>query len=196
MTIAKQRESAQIVELRIQGMLSTVGIADAVSRLQEMVRMSDKSDSNLSEQLDEKELDLSESTFHKEENKKSFSQKIDEFRKGERETSPVDKFLAWEVIAGIIGIVLIYILSLGVILSGNLVLGVSILVVDIAIPLLTKTGRELMIALWSVTKELLELSLSEQTAGQSASERICSNCGWKNPEDNSYCHDCGIELGH
>lgn len=30
----------------------------------------------------------------------------------------------------------------------------------------------------------------------SSSEReaICPNCGWKNPQENSYCHDCGSKI--
>lgn len=24
--------------------------------------------------------------------------------------------------------------------------------------------------------------------------QICRNCGWQNPQDNNYCHDCGDEL--
>lgn len=31
--------------------------------------------------------------------------------------------------------------------------------------------------------------------GETTSEEvICPNCGWKNPERNSYCHDCGEAL--
>lgn len=36
----------------------------------------------------------------------------------------------------------------------------------------------------------------QQVGGKSSSEptQVCSECGWKNPKNNNYCHDCGSEL--
>lgn len=36
----------------------------------------------------------------------------------------------------------------------------------------------------------------QQVGGSSSSGGtvICSECGWKNPKSNNYCHDCGAEL--
>lgn len=34
----------------------------------------------------------------------------------------------------------------------------------------------------------------QQSTSSSQSKVICSNCGWKNPETNNYCHDCGEQL--
>ncbi|MFC6990201.1 zinc-ribbon domain-containing protein [Haloplanus sp. GCM10025708] len=34
----------------------------------------------------------------------------------------------------------------------------------------------------------------QQGKPSSKSKQICSNCGWKNPKANNYCHDCGAEL--
>jgi ribosomal protein L40E len=35
----------------------------------------------------------------------------------------------------------------------------------------------------------------QQVESSSEPKRICSNCGWQNPTENTYCHDCGEELG-
>lgn len=36
----------------------------------------------------------------------------------------------------------------------------------------------------------------QQIGAQSSSQptQVCSECGWKNPKSNNYCHDCGSEL--
>jgi membrane protease subunit (stomatin/prohibitin family) len=34
----------------------------------------------------------------------------------------------------------------------------------------------------------------QQVGGDSEPTRICPDCGWKNPESNNYCNDCGYEL--
>lgn len=34
----------------------------------------------------------------------------------------------------------------------------------------------------------------QQNTSNSKPKVICSNCGWKNPKGNNYCHDCGEEL--
>lgn len=36
----------------------------------------------------------------------------------------------------------------------------------------------------------------QQVGGKSEEpKRICGECGWQNPQENKYCHDCGAELG-
>lgn len=34
----------------------------------------------------------------------------------------------------------------------------------------------------------------QQAASSSEAKVVCSNCGWRNPKSNNYCHDCGEEL--
>jgi hypothetical protein len=34
----------------------------------------------------------------------------------------------------------------------------------------------------------------QQTSSNSKPKVVCSNCGWKNPKANNYCHDCGEQL--
>lgn len=36
---------------------------------------------------------------------------------------------------------------------------------------------------------------SVSTSSSTEQNMVCSNCGWKNPKSNNYCHDCGEELG-
>lgn len=37
-------------------------------------------------------------------------------------------------------------------------------------------------------------SQQQQQSSSSKPKQICSNCGWRNPQTNNYCHDCGAEL--
>lgn len=34
----------------------------------------------------------------------------------------------------------------------------------------------------------------QQSSGSSEPKVVCSECGWQNPKNNNYCHDCGAEL--
>jgi hypothetical protein len=34
----------------------------------------------------------------------------------------------------------------------------------------------------------------QQSDSNTEASQICSNCGWQNPANNNYCHDCGEEL--
>jgi hypothetical protein len=34
----------------------------------------------------------------------------------------------------------------------------------------------------------------QQSDSNTQASQICSNCGWQNPANNNYCHDCGEEL--
>ncbi|WP_157969470.1 hypothetical protein [Haloplanus rubicundus] len=37
-------------------------------------------------------------------------------------------------------------------------------------------------------------SQQQQQSSSSKPKQICSNCGWRNPRTNNYCHDCGTGL--
>ena len=56
----------------------------------------------------------------------------------------------------------------------------------------TRTGA----TFWKGTMKIIKGASQQQEQKPSSSEptRICSNCGWRNPEENNYCHDCGKEL--
>lgn len=41
----------------------------------------------------------------------------------------------------------------------------------------------------------LDTQQQSQTSSSPDSKRICPSCGWRNPDENNYCHDCGEELG-
>jgi len=34
----------------------------------------------------------------------------------------------------------------------------------------------------------------QQSSSSSQPKVVCSNCGWRNPKSNNYCHDCGEKL--
>lgn len=62
----------------------------------------------------------------------------------------------------------------------------------------TKRGRMALIqAVLEIQEEMDNQNMQQQqVGGQSSSQptQICSECGWKNPKKNNYCHDCGSEL--
>lgn len=51
----------------------------------------------------------------------------------------------------------------------------------------TDDGRQFM--------ENLAQEMEQSIDQSSGSKRICQNCGWQNPMENNFCHDCGTELG-
>jgi len=129
-----------------------------------------------------------------EESDKSFGQKIEEFQNGEREENPWGEVPKWKVFGGIIGIVLSLVLSIIFSLNGNPGWGMIFLSLPIIGPLvLTESGREF---LKTVQEEMNDKNQVQQKSTQSKPKRICSDCGWQNPQENSYCHDCGSELGN
>lgn len=57
----------------------------------------------------------------------------------------------------------------------------------------TPQGQELLEDPSDVLAQIQELDPDAEERG---SKQICTNCGWQNPSENSYCHDCGEELGN
>ncbi|WP_148290967.1 zinc ribbon domain-containing protein [Halorhabdus tiamatea] len=43
-------------------------------------------------------------------------------------------------------------------------------------------------------KDISEGLEQAQSSSKPNQKKICQNCGWQNPKDNNYCHDCGEEL--
>lgn len=208
MTQTSQKESVLIAGLRIREMLSIVVIVGSVSPRLEKVKMSDGDEKSFSEQVEdirerrqnlnqtESERTDSEEKEKKEigESDKSFTQKIEKFQNGEREENPWEEVPKWKAFGGIIGIILAVVLSIMFSLSGNPALGAIFLSLPIIVPLvLTESGREF---LRTVQEEMNDKNQVQQKSTQSKPKRICSDCGWQNPQENSYCHDCGSELGN
>jgi ribosomal protein L40E len=56
----------------------------------------------------------------------------------------------------------------------------------------TKEGRN---ATKEIIQEVQQGDNKVQVENTSTERKqICSECGWKNPKSNNYCHDCGSEL--
>lgn len=63
----------------------------------------------------------------------------------------------------------------------------------------TKAGRMAMKEFTEEMQEEMNKQNSQQqqqigTQSSSQPTQVCSECGWKNPKSNNYCHDCGSEL--
>jgi predicted ATP-dependent serine protease len=174
-------------------MLSIVVIAGLISSRLEKIQMSKEPDSTFSEQGEKQDLETAE-TNTQVQSDKSFHEKVDEFQNGEREKNPWNEIPKWKLFGGIGGGVLAIILSILFSLSGNPGWGLIFLSLPIVAPLvLTEGGREF---LKTVQEEIQDGNQVQQNSTQSKPKRICSDCGWQNPQENSYCHDCGSELGN
>lgn len=48
-------------------------------------------------------------------------------------------------------------------------------------------------------RSFMDVQKTQQQEGEQSSPskptRLCGSCGWQNPKDNNYCHDCGDKLG-
>lgn len=137
-----------------------------------------------SETVNTEKIENSDKTLH---------EKLTEFQNGEREENPRGEVPKKKVFGIIIGGVLGSILSISLLLSGHTGWGLILLSLPIIVPLvLTENGREFMKL---VHEEIQEGNQSQKKTTRSKPKRICSSCGWQNPQENSFCHDCGSELG-
>ena len=95
-----------------------------------------------------------------------------------------------KAIAIIVGSLFTLGLVLGFISSGNgIAAGFTLIVAAGIWMIFTEEGREA----WN---DIQEKSQQQQQTDSSRSKpkRICSECGWQNPQRNNYCNDCGAEL--
>lgn len=60
--------------------------------------------------------------------------------------------------------------------------------------LLTEAGRDVLNSITSMANQQQQQQAGTG-GGENGGKRICSNCGWRNPVSNNYCHDCGEPLG-
>lgn len=121
---------------------------------------------------------------------KSFHEKVQEYRDGEREDNPFEELPQWKIWGFLGGFALILILGWAFLLNDQPFLALIIIGVPIASLLLfTESGQEFL-------KEISESMENQQQQQQNSSKnkQICSNCGWRNPPSNNYCHDCGTDL--
>jgi hypothetical protein len=88
-------------------------------------------------------------------------------------------------------------LSLGLLIGFIAIgeLGAGIIVAGIAIVVLIALANVEDEA-WEEFLEEAERAKQQQEDGSSESDpkRICSSCGWQNPSNNKFCHDCGSKL--
>lgn len=84
---------------------------------------------------------------------------------------------------------LIGFIAIGELGAGIIVAGIAI-VVSIALANVEDEAWE------EFFLEELERAKQQQEDGPSESDpkRICSSCGWQNPSNNNFCHDCGSKL--
>jgi len=101
-----------------------------------------------------------------------------------------------ESIASISSIGLGIVLSFWLTSTGNPVLALLVLAIGFGLPLfLTEGGQVMLKDAQRNYNEGKENSLSQQQEQQSGtSKQVCSECGWQNPRQNQYCHDCGVQL--
>lgn len=91
------------------------------------------------------------------------------------------------------------VIFIGVAIGSNLIIGpivtFGLLMCLAALPLFaTATGRAFRRDFARRVRENMEEN--QQSSSESRSQkRLCQACGWQNPPENAYCHDCGTELG-
>lgn len=75
--------------------------------------------------------------------------------------------------------------------AGSAFFVVGIFFAGIAWTFATEEGKEFR---KEFKKNMDDAQQTQQQNSSSAPSIVCSNCGWQNPEDNNYCHDCGEEI--
>ncbi|MGQ3331221.1 hypothetical protein [Halorubrum sp. FL23] len=72
---------------------------------------------------------------------------------------------------------------------------ISFIVGGVAWGFATKSGRKFTKELFDNIEEMeQQQQQSVSTSTSSEPKIVCSTCGWKNPKNNNYCHDCGEKL--
>jgi hypothetical protein len=88
------------------------------------------------------------------------------------------------IIFGLIGTIILQDLAGGFVFIG----GLTFICFSI---FMTKPGVQF---LKNMEEDMGNNQQQQQKPSRSKPKRICSKCGWQNPESNNYCHDCGAEL--
>lgn len=103
-----------------------------------------------------------------------------------------DEIPTWKLVIGLAGFIFGLFLSITFSLNGNGEMGLIILVSTFIAPfVLTKGGRDI---LKEMSEEIEKSNQRQDDSSGVKSNRICSDCGWQNPQSNNFCHDCGIKL--
>lgn len=122
----------------------------------------------------------------------SSQQEINERQTGEQ-TNPQEEIPSkarWGMVGGafFVGGILGAVANPAEPLSGFFVIG--LIVGGVAWSFATKSGKKFR----TEFMENMEDAQQQQASSSSSPKVVCSNCGWKNPKTNNYCHDCGEQL--
>lgn len=148
--------------------------------------MSDVSPQTESSNEDDEEIEQVETPD------KKFYEKIGDYNSGERDTNPIEELPQWKIWTAIASLAVVVVLGFGLLATGNT--GASFLVFAapfIGTLLLTKGGREF---LRDIQEEMENGNQQQQATSGNESKKVCPDCGWQNPKEGNFCHDCGSEL--
>ena len=116
---------------------------------------------------------------------KTFLEKVEEYNEGEREENPMENVSKFKIGAILGGMILVNLIGWPLLLNGQAGMAMLVLVFGLGtLTISTKTGREFI-------KQMFENIDSQQQQSSSKNKQVCQSCGWRNPEANEYCHDCG-----
>jgi hypothetical protein len=127
-----------------------------------------------------------------------------EFRRDECRYQPLPKRLFGLLFPPFIGFASAFILAI-VFNQNPMLYGVLNLIFVVFLVFLTDTVPGLDIAeqlriyenyasFMDSFKQAMAVSPETATFSCEESARVCSECGWQNPAQNAYCHDCGSQL--
>jgi membrane protease subunit (stomatin/prohibitin family) len=109
---------------------------------------------------------------------------------GKIERPPIDRIIIFGMVGFIMGVVVT--IAMGAeLLAGVVFYSLGFTVLGLALG--TKEGRDELRKIWKEAKKRNDQQQQQQqVGGDSEPTRICPDCGWKNPESNNYCNDCGF----
>jgi ribosomal protein L40E len=163
--------------------------------------MSEESDQSFRERVEEireeRASDESRVNTSKDPSEQSFPEIVEQIRQerasGERETftEKTSAQAQWTIVAVafLIGGILGAVSNPTQPATGFFVIGG--IFAGVAWAFATESGKEFR----EEVQENMDEAQQQQASSSSQPKRICSECGWQNPQSNNYCHDCGSELG-
>lgn len=123
---------------------------------------------------------------------KKFYEKVREYNTGKRDTNPFKELPQWKIWGAVALLSGVVVIGFALLAAGNM--GAAFLVFSapfIGVLILTETGREFLRVL---QEEMEEGNQQQQDTSGIEPKKVCPDCGWQNPNEGNYCHDCGSEL--